>query len=284
MNAFAHIPRKLLALVAVVLLVPSGGALASQVFADSAGDAPGGAPDITQATVSHKLAGDVTFSVAFANRATLSGEDFVVLSLDSDQNRSTGEQGEDYWLGVSGDSPTMAELYADIRLIILPQGTIDWMYLPLGTVPVSWSNQTMTVTFNKGQVDATKGLDFMLLSHTGGNMSLANTEFVPHNGMSSYALDVSIGEIQLPTVVTKVKAGKVFSVRGATVKLSTDEVFTPESLTAKAKIAGKTLKPLAGGLSWKVPKAAKGKKLVVTLAASYQGMQSTQTFTIKVVK
>jgi hypothetical protein len=270
MNAFTRFPRKLLALVAAVLLVPSGGALASQVFADSAGDAPGGAPDVTQVTVSHKLAGEITFAVAFANRGMIAGEDLVIVSLDSDQNPTTGDFGEDYYLGVSGLMPSAGLLMRGESVVAM--------------LPVSWASSTMTVALNKSQIGSTKGLDFLLVSHTGGDMSLQNTEFVPHYGMSSYSLDVTIAQIQLPKVVTKVKAGKVFSVRGATVKLSTDEVFTPETMTAKATVAGKALKPLAGGLAWKVPKAAKGKKLVVTLAASYQGMQSTQTLTIKVVK
>lgn len=270
MNASIRFPRKLLALVAVVLLVPSGGALASQVFADSAGDAPGGAPDITQVSVSHKLAGEITFAIAFANRGMIAGQDLVIVSLDSDQNPTTGDYGEDYFVGVSGVMPSVALLYRGESLVAM--------------LPVNWANSTMTVVLNKSQIGSTKGLDFMLVSHTGGDMSLQNTEFVPHYGMSSYSLAVEIAQVQLPKVVTTVKAGKLFSVGGATIKLTTDEVFTPESLTAKATVAGKALKPVAGGLAWKVPKAAKGKKLVVKLTASYQGMQSTQTFTMRVIK
>ena len=100
--------------------------------------------------------------------------------------------------------------------------------------------------------------------------------------MLNYSLAVEISKIQLAKTVTTVKAGKVFSVRGATIKLTTDEVFKPETLTAKAKIGTKSLKPLAGGLSWKVPKAAKGKKLTVTMAASYQGMAKTQKLVLRI--
>jgi hypothetical protein len=88
MSPHGHFPRKLLALVALLLLVPSGTALGSQTYADSPGDAPGGAPDITSVAISHKLAGDVTFKVAFANRST--GDDLVIVGIDSDQNRGLG--------------------------------------------------------------------------------------------------------------------------------------------------------------------------------------------------
>lgn len=284
MKMSGHFPRKLLALFGAMLLLPSGGALAAQVYPEQVGDAPGGAPDIASLSVSHKLAGEVRFDLSFANRATLTGEDFVALSLDSDQDQTTGDSGEDFWIGVSGGSPSVGKLFANFRLIILPAGTVTWMPLPLVDLPVTWSNGTMSLSFNKEDVGATKGLDFYLASHTGADMTRANTELVPHTGLWSYSLESVIETIQLANPALKVKAGKVFSVRGATVKLNTEEVFTPETLTAKATIAGKALKPLGGGLSWKVPKAAKGKKLVVTLDASYRGMQKTQVFTIKILK
>src|SRR5690242_12364348 len=81
MESFRHISRKLLVLTAAVVLLPSGGALASRSYPEQVGDAPGGAPDIASLSVSHKLAGDVSFAVTFANRTTLAGEDVFALVL-----------------------------------------------------------------------------------------------------------------------------------------------------------------------------------------------------------
>ena len=112
MSPHGHFPRKLLALVALLLLVPSGTALGSQTYADSPGDAPGGAPDITSVAISHKLAGDVTFKVAFANRSTVAGDDLVIVGIDSDQNRGTGySDGIDWEIYVPGDTPTLGWIY-----------------------------------------------------------------------------------------------------------------------------------------------------------------------------
>lgn len=115
-------------------------------------------------------------------------------------------------------------------------------------------------------------------------MNIRNTEMVPHLGQPwfTYSLATQIAEIQLPKTVSTVKAGSVFSVRNAAVRLSTDELFKPDTLTAKATIAGKALKPRVGGLAWKIPKAAKGKRLVVTMKATFQGMQATQTMTLRI--
>ncbi len=263
-------PRRLLVLVALLVLVPAGGAVASQQYADTAGDAPGGAPDITQVTLSHQLAGKVTFQIAFANRTTIAGQDEVYTGIDSDQNPATGVEGIDYLVMVYGDAPELGWIAA---------AGSNTMFL----VPVTWANQTMSYVVDKALIgNPTNGFGFFVLSHTGGALSDANTELVPHSGMLSYSLAVEISKIQLAKTVTTVKAGKVFSVRGATIKLTTDEVFKPETLTAKAKIGTKSLKPLAGGLSWKVPKAAKGKKLTVTMAASYQGMAKTQKLVLRI--
>ena len=283
MRLFGHSTRKLLALVAVLLFVPAGSAFGVQTYADTAGDAPGGAPDMTAVTIAHKLAGDITFQVAFANRTMLAGSDLVVVGFDSDQNLATGyrEDGVDWEIYVPGETPTVGYLYR-------------WdLEEPSGVVPVTWSNQAMTLAFNKAQIgNPTTAFSFDLMSHTGGDMTLGNTELMPHLGSPptlSYSLATEIATIQPATTATKVKAGKVFSVKQATVKLTTDEVFTPETLTAKATVAGKVLKARPGGLSWTIPKKINGKttvgkKLVVSMTATYKGMTKTQQLVLRVVK
>lgn len=277
MSVRGHIPRALLAALAVLVFVPSGAALGSQTYADTAGDAPGGAPDITSVAVSHKLAGFVSFQVALANRSMVAGEDRIWLYIDSDQNKATGDpwDGSDYLLQTGGDHPTRAYIF---------RWDQEWSNV---AVPVIWANGTLTFTVNRAQVgNPVTGFDFSLVTHTGGETSFDNIELVPHLGMPMYTYELAtdIAQIQLPKVVTTVKAGKVFSISGASVKLTTDEVFTPETLTGKATISGKVVKPRPGGLSWKVPKAARGKKLVVTMTATYQGMTKTEKLALRVVK
>jgi hypothetical protein len=265
-------------MVAVLVFVPAGAAL--EVYDESAGDAPGGAPDITAVGVRHTFAGQVIFGVAFANRSILSGEDLIVLGIDSDQNKSTGytgagrSDGIDWELFVGGDEPTVG---------LISRWDHD---LPDAVVPIEWSDQTMLVVIDKRLVgNPTSAFDFGLVSHTGGAMKFQNTELVPHLGQPwfTYSLATEIVGIWLPPkTVLAMKAGSVFSVRNATVRLSTDELFKPDTLTAKATIAGKALKPRVGGLAWKIPKAAKGKRLVVTMRATFQGMQATQTTTLRI--
>lgn len=274
MGVKRHFPRTLVALAAALLFVPAGGALASQAYQEQVGDAPGGAPDMSAISVAHKVAGETSFQVTFANRTQLAGEDMLAIAIDSDQNPATGMEGvgADYLITVDGKIPEFA-------LIGAYNSKFSWM------VPTTWANGAVTIVADRAQIgDPTKGFNFVLLSHTGGEMTTANTEIAPHSGMWTYSLVTEVAAIQLPKVVSTVKAGSVFSVKGTTVKLSTDEVFSPDSLTAKATVGGKALKPLAGGLSWKVPKTAKGKKLVVTVTAAYKGLAKVQSFTMKVVK
>ena len=269
-----HFPRKLLVSAVALLLFSAGSATAAQTYQEHAGDAPGGAPDVTAMTISHKLAGDVTFQVAFGNRSTLSGEDAVLVLIDSDQNSATGIEGGDWLVIVVGEAPGLG---------VLIRSDADE---PTGVVPIAWANQAMTFGLNKAALGVTTAFNFGVVTHTGGAMSAANTEFVPHLGSAplTYSVATEIATIQLPNAVATVKAGKVFSIRGSTVKLTTDEVFTPEALTAKATIGGKPVKAQPGGLSWKIPKTAKGKKLVVKMTATYQGMTKTQSLVVRVVK
>jgi hypothetical protein len=273
------IPRKLLVLVAALVFAAPGSASAAQVYPDSPGDAPGGAPDLVSVTVSHKLAGLITFQVQYANRGILAGEDLLVAAIDSDQNKSTGDSydGTDYEIEVQGGHPTMAYIFR------WDQNTTN-----VG-VPVLWSNQTLTFSMPKALIGSpTTAFDFYLMSHTGGQMTFDNVEFLPHMAFVgetlTYSLATEIAQIQLPKATTTVKAGRVFSVAGSTVKLTTDEVFAPDTLSAKATVGGKLVKPRPNGLSWKVPKNAKGKKLVVTMTATYQGMTTTQKVVVRVVK
>ena len=274
MNVCGHFLRKLLACTVPLLLLSAGSALGSQTYQEHVGDAPGGAPDVTAVSISHKLAGDISFQVAFGNRSTLSGEDVLMAFVDSDQNSSTGAEGAEWVIGVLGQAPNLA---------IILRADVDQ---PSQVVPVTWANQTLSFGLNKAILGATTGFNFELITHTGGAFSATNTEFVPHLGSppNAYSLVTEIAAIQLPRAVTTVKAGKVFSIRGSTVKLTTDEVFTPETLTAKATIGGKPVKAQPGGLTWKIPKTAKGKKLIIKTTATYQGMTKTQSVVIRVVK
>ncbi|HEX6663903.1 MAG TPA: hypothetical protein VF025_09530, partial [Gaiellaceae bacterium] len=197
MRVLTRIPRTLLLLVALLLFVPSGTAVASQTYADTVGDAPAGAPDMTGATVSHTFAGKITFNVAFANRATLAGDDLVMVMIDRDQNGSTGVGGIDYAVGVTGVLPNLG--------LLLNMGTGG----TAGVVPVTWSNNAMSFTVDKSQIGIpTTGIDFVFASTGAMSADDSPTEYVPHSGLLTYPLAVSISQIQLTTSATTVKAGK----------------------------------------------------------------------------
>ena len=266
-------PRKLVVLAALLVFVPSGAALASQTWTDAAGDAPAGAPDMTAVALSHTYAGKITFGVTFANRSTLSGDDAVVFVIDSDRNAATGESGIDYLVFVAGEMPNTA--------LVMSATAPDTI---AGVAPVMWS-KGMKITLAKAVIGSPKAaFDFGVMSTGAISLDDPPTEYVPHADadLLTYSLAVSISKIQLKKPVTSVKAGTVFTIRGATVKLSTGEVFRPTALKGKAVIAGKVLKPLTGGNAWKVPKAAKGKKLVVTMNATLGRMKTTQSLTLRI--
>jgi hypothetical protein len=226
--------------------------------------------------ISHKLAGDVTFKVAFANRSTVAGDDLVIVGIDSDQNRGTGySDGIDWEIYVPGDTPTLGWIYR-------------WDAEDTsGVASVSWLNQAMTLTVNKAQVgNPTTAFNFGLISHTGGAMSLANVELFPHLGMPllAYSLATEIARVQLPKAVSTVKAREGLLDPWREGRADDRRGVLTRHADRKATVGGKALKAQPGGLAWKMPKTAKGKKLVVTMTAAYQGMTTTQKLVLRVVK
>lgn len=285
MTVDRHLPRTLLTLLAAfVLFVPA--ATAGQSYPDSAGDAPPGVPDMTGVTVSNTTDGKITFDIAFANRRKIEAGDWISVFIDSDRNKATsssevrgdlwGYTGIDYEICAWDHYPHEATIFSDSGM---DEGI------------VKWTNGSMQFTVDADQIGApTAAFDFGLLS-TGSWDSTPAYEWLPHDAQTAtYSLAAGgVAEIRLPTTVTTVKAGKIFSVRAAALKLPTNELVTPDTLSSKATIAGKALKPRPGGNAWRVPKKLSGKttvgkRLVVTIQAVYRDTRASQKLTLRIVK
>ena len=77
------------------------------------------------------------------------------------------------------------------------------------------------------------------------------------------------------------RAGRLFSLRGLTVELSTGERVRPTALGATASISGRRLRAVAP-TTWRVPRTSKGKILVVTVRARRGTTSRTQTLRLRV--
>ena len=255
-----------LTMIALVLAAVPAAATASQTYPEHTGDAPGGAPDVSGITVSHTQAGAVTFRLRLANRTTLVGDDVVAILLDSHQGAPDGEI--EYGIVLMGDVPLAAVVDVNTEAI-------------LGAVPITVGDG-LTVTVPKTVIgNPAADFDFGVISYTGDEATEAETEVVPHTGAFRYSVVVAVTQVNA-RAVTAPKAGAVFRLAPVTVALTTDETVPAQSVVATARINGKLVKPLPGGTSWKIPKTARGKKLVVTVRGSHSGTSKTQVLSYRI--
>src|SRR4051794_40991516 len=87
-------------LVLVLCLVATQSASADSTASDPVGDA-GAAPDITSVGVANDGSGALAFTIR-TGAGTLSATTAIVVSLDTDKNASTGDDGVEYLFVIDG--------------------------------------------------------------------------------------------------------------------------------------------------------------------------------------
>lgn len=251
-----------------VALAAAGPAAGGQEHSDPVGDS-GGAPDITAMTVAHTARGTVTFTFDFANNPSFGDDELVVLALDTDQNRATGMSGGD-----GTDYFVAYGLGANTALVFRAPETL------VGPATSTLANGKLTISFEKSQIGNPKAFDFVAFSEKGEGD--ADFDACPDSGWHTYSLDIQLVKLKFPAAVAKPVAGSTLSVRGTSAVLNTGETVKPTGLTATLKFAGKPVKALPGGNAWRIPKAAKGKNVTLTVTATYDGLTKTTTLNLRV--
>lgn len=264
--------RWLVGTACVATLVISMAALAadSQTYIDPTGDA-GAAPDITTVVVSNDDDGVLTFAITLANPALLSGENAMAVLVDSDKNRATGRQqdGIDYFIGFTAGA----------------QGLFRWN----GTTFASVQSTTLTrvgastLSINRQELGRTGILDFYVAA-----LGPAPSQDVAPNGSAFWTYQLKLRPV-LDSISARFqpgapRAGQLFTVARVTLRLEGGQNVTPSAIRCRARLGTSTLAP-AGNCRWRIPKKkSKGKRLSVTITASYQGESASFlpfTFTVR---
>ncbi len=239
-----------LVLTALVVSLPASGA-GAKTFTDPSGDS-GSAPDITSVLVSNDDAGLLTFGLGLANRGELTGDDVVVIGLDTDRNAQTGDlrhgAGTDYLIGVD---------QAEHALALGRWNGSDYDFeVPQETLTATRDGKTLKI--DRRELGGTAAFDFYVIAAA---PSTTSADKAPDgSALSTYELQLTP---ELRSVVVSLepllpRAGMLFTVANARVRLGTNELVRPDSFTCRAVLAGKTLKP-AGRCTWRLPKLARAR-------------------------
>jgi hypothetical protein len=231
---------------------------AASTFTDPAGDTVGGAADITQIVVSNDFDGNITLAFTIPDRTTFTSDDLLLVLLNTDKDTSTGVSGVDYAIGVGSDG---------VLLLRASGGT----FAPAPQTTLRTADNGKTITLNRSDLGDTSGFIFL-----GATSLQSNDNAADATSVFTYDLELKpvLETLAARYAPTKPKAGKIFRLAGTTLRLDDGTTVKADSVTCVAKLNGKRL---AGRCSWRMPKKAKGKRLVVTLTAHYKGVSTTFT-------
>jgi hypothetical protein len=168
------------ALGCLLLVAGTAGASNTAAFADPAGDASAGAPDITSVAVSNNDSAVVTFRVSIPNRTALSDPDLIAVLIDADGKSGTGcargSFGAEYALDV------LAERYVFGRCI---SGRWDFTRPP-ASFRGSFGGSTLTLQVARRDLGGSNDFKFRVGS-AGTNDSGAGYDFAPNVGLAPWS-------------------------------------------------------------------------------------------------
>jgi hypothetical protein len=272
-----------LMLAVTALAANASGAPPPAEYQDPAGDS-GPGPDITKVTVSADDAGMLSFRVETPNRPTIGSEYSVIVYLDTDSNPATGLRGTDYALGMVGG----------FTALLRWNGTEPEPVRP-STATGSYSNGVATLSVNAIELGGASSFGFWVGVHDDVDDD-SNWDAAPGSGTVAYSLvapaapaqpvaptTAAIERVVVPFTILRPRPGRVMSPRGIQLGLDTGELVRPESMQCTLKVAGRLVRPLAGGCKWRLPAGTMGRRGTLRFTATYTGVSVTQTYPIRVV-
>ncbi len=256
---------QILAAAIVAVAVFAGAARAGTVFVytDAAGD-NASAPDIQKVTLND--AGDGTVGVEIDLAAGIPNDGSALMfGIDADRNQQTGDNGDEYMVFIGPDSAGLARWDGS-----------NWSTFNHQAISPNMVGGRTTFTLTLADLGVSV-FDFWVGAAHGNDEDDA-----PEHGMFTFpqtATKPSIQSVLLSASALIPKAGKTLAIPSVQVKLSTNQIVSADSVTCTLTYKGKAIAPV-GTCAWKIPKAYRKKRLVLTLNASYQDATSTLTLPV----
>lgn len=260
-------PKRTLMLAAAVLAVAvfAGSARAGSVYdyTDASGDSAS-APDIQKVTLND--VGDGALGVEIDLAADIPDDGSVVFfGIDADRNQQTGSHGNEYAVFVYPDGASFSKWDGS-----------QWSTFTHQALSPSMVGGRITFTLTLADLGVSV-FDFWV-----GSLHANDVDVAPEGGLFSFPqieAKPSIDSILVNAGALFPKAGRTLTVPTVQVKLSSNQVVAADTMTCKLTFKGKAL-PSVGTCAWKIPKAYRGKRLVLTLRATYQDATSTLTLPV----
>jgi hypothetical protein len=295
-------PLGLLAAIAAVFAAVAGAAPArpeanSATFQDSRGEDPQG-PDITTVEVSNDNTGLITFKINVPNQAQLSGEKLYDIVVDADDNKATGDPGDQF--------TTPGGEYA-IELFQQQVNLFQWDGQNYTRSAAGPSQATLiftdsptgpSISINATELGNTKKFSFDVTVISGlkfddsGNLDFsgAHADFAPDLTHGRYPFEVKVAPLKLlaknfKTIPNRPRAGGAFTMRMTAVRNDTGAVIQGGTVKCAAKAGGANLAAkthrfagTAAVCTWAIPASARGKTFRGSITVVFEGKKVTKTF------
>lgn len=249
-----------------LLVTPLAAGAGPATYTDPTGDSAS-APDITKIVITDNGT-TWGFEVDLATVQDLADNSVVGVALDTDRNRGTGDStGIDYAVFASAGGLAFDKW----------DGTRFSPFTHTSTNP-ALSDGRLTFTVTKADVGSPATFDFYAVSVHG------NDEDDAPNGNTIFtwpAAAPTIVKVLVPAATLTPHAGKLLTVSGVSVQMSDQTTVAPSSLTCSLTLAGRGLAK-TGACSWRIPKKAKGRTVLLKLVIAVGSQHVTRTFALKV--
>jgi hypothetical protein len=276
-----NLSRKVVFVLALfAALVAPAGAGAATRLTDAGGDS-GAAPDITDIDVGNDVvAGPIVVWITMPNRASLSGDDGVVLYLDSDRDPATGDSdGLEYAIEV---------LPGSVALYRWDGAEFADADAPSLTAAFWKAEKALRISIHPNDVGGTRSFNFLVFAGTG-----EEADYAPNGPpLWSYALSSSplrLGVLEFAVSPRTARAGKRLAAALAVGRNDTNEMLEQGKVTCTLRIGTKTVRAANAGFvegiavcAWNLPKSAKGQKVSGTISVTYGGATVKKAFSARV--
>jgi hypothetical protein len=226
------------------------------ILRDPVGDASGAAADIdTLRVTSH---GDsFVFRLSFANRRDLTPDDLVALVIDADADPTTGfpffeRPGIDFVVELGASGATLVDL--------------NGMVVGLDTL-VSRSGEGVSVAVDRRDLGQTQRLAVAavtaLRSDGDARDETRLARIVPSRAPKIVSSSLTITPAHVALAVGSVMTAEV------AVRLDDGAIVSPTAHRCRMALGGKSVEPIAP-CSWRLPRAARGKRILITARGTYR--------------
>lgn len=262
---------------AALLLAQTALAEGSKTFNDSTRENPA-AHDIARVDVSNGDDGQLSFMIIWAGFGEPPADTEVALALDTDRNKATGDSfGNDYLLEIYPDSRRHSFGRWEGRELVAA-GEVSVQNTPIGIL----------VSMDGSDIGNSTAFDFVVATVGPGPPGVRAVDLAPDIGQPPWTYELVlrpvIESVRIRTTPLQPRAGHAFAVT-AGVRLENAQTVVPTSLRCTARLAGRVLRGSGpGGCRFRIPANGRGKRLVITVRATYRDAapaSSTTTYRVR---